>query len=384
MTSSSIVPAGNRTLGSGSPVLKREGGQLATQGFASILEGFAGEAPSARMEDSFERHEEPALDESGSDRNPESILAVNYLSPPERQEAAATADLLQSKGTRQPFPGIRGTGLGHGIGPDMHSLLAETALVPEGTQRNAIVAELPDQETMPDEAELRVFQREDEIAEGETPGEDQGLSFMKASCEGEAAFMPAAVADGYMMPEPAPALQILAHLSTILAVAPGPSSALFSAQHGRHFDQSAMPPSELKSLRIRLQPDELGDVEVTLRRVGLETLVTIIVAGRAAAEKLGRDLSLLEDRLGSLLSSGTAQPVTVTLQSQDPGLATDQSASSGVGQHISDEALSGGRGSGRDGRSSPESHSKQLRTAVNERNEENHMARTSGSNSRIV
>jgi hypothetical protein len=74
------------------------------------------------------------------------------------------------------------------------------------------------------------------------------------------------------------------------------------------------PPTELRVLRIALRPVELGDVELTLRRSGEELRVHIAVSRPSTAERLQRDLTVLTDRVGDLLSGSSQQAVTIVVQ----------------------------------------------------------------------
>lgn len=82
-------------------------------------------------------------------------------------------------------------------------------------------------------------------------------------------------------------------------------------------EQSQMPSVEIRTLRLKLKPEDLGEVDVTLRRSGSEMKIHISVTRKAAADALQNDLGLLEDRLGGVLLGGSSQPVTITIRSPD-------------------------------------------------------------------
>lgn len=197
---------------------------------------------------------------------------------------------------------------------------------------------------------------------------------------------PPAAAEGSAsgLPDVAPALQIISKLSELTDQASAASSPLSAPQSLRMAGHEDLPRPELRALRLRLQPEELGDVEVTLRRAGQETKVLIAVSSKAAAEQLSRDLTLLEDRLGSLLTSGAGQTVSVSLQSQDTGAMLEQ-APPGAGPFTSGGAApQGGRDSASDGRPGPDRQSPPYPLARNDRHEEDRRSGTPAPGIRIV
>lgn len=111
-----------------------------------------------------------------------------------------------------------------------------------------------------------------------------------------------------------------------------------------------MKPGEIKAFRVKLHPEELGDVEVVLRHTGQETRIHISVSREATAEALRRDLSLLEDRLGPLLAVTSSRSVTIDVQSESPADSTafrQDNAGSGGGSFSA-------QADGRDRRPSPD------------------------------
>lgn len=75
---------------------------------------------------------------------------------------------------------------------------------------------------------------------------------------------------------------------------------------------------EVKVLRLKLKPEALGEVDVTLRRGATGMRVEIMVMKEAAAEVLQGDLGILKERIVALLASEQNQTVTVTLQQPEP------------------------------------------------------------------
>jgi flagellar hook-length control protein FliK len=72
----------------------------------------------------------------------------------------------------------------------------------------------------------------------------------------------------------------------------------------------------IKILRIRLQPETLGEVEVTLRRAGSEVKVGLLVGSEATAATLRQDLGTLQDRLISSLLGDTTPVIEITVRDQ--------------------------------------------------------------------
>ena len=177
---------------------------------------------------------------------------------------------------------------------------------------------------------------------------------------------------------PTPALQIISQVASLAkpveTAAPAVSTA--AAKPLRPTESPIIPYTEVKALRIRLQPEALGEVEVILRRAGHETKVTIAVAEPAAVDSLRRDMSLLEDRLGGLLAPGSAQVVTVALQAAEPKPSTDTASQQGANPFTgADATASGGRGSAREEKQAPQGQQPAWTTTTKDRNEEDRPAR---------
>ena len=197
---------------------------------------------------------------------------------------------------------------------------------------------------------------------------------------------PPAAADGTAagQADVPPALQIISKISDLAARPSGAPPGLSAPQSVRVAGNEDVPRPQLKALRIRLQPEELGEVEVTLRRVGQETKVLIAVTSKAAADQLSRDLSLLEDRLGGLLNPGATQTVSVSLQAQDTAPMAEQAPSASSAFANSEASLQGGREPGRDGRPAPDRQRNPSPMARNERHEEDRRAGTPAPGIRVV
>lgn len=104
-----------------------------------------------------------------------------------------------------------------------------------------------------------------------------------------------------------------AHQIIDLIASPAPSGgARFISPQG-----SSVGTGEIKVLRLKLKPDALGEVEVTLRRVSSEMKVHITVERKETAEALKKDLGFLEDRLGVALSPGSSQSIAISLKQAD-------------------------------------------------------------------
>jgi hypothetical protein len=149
--------------------------------------------------------------------------------------------------------------------------------------------------------------------------------------------------------EKSPVAQIL----TLISSVPPPSteqSVMFTSRNYT-YNQLEFHHSTVRQLRFMLQPETLGEVEVAIRRTGSDTTVTISVGSRSAADAIVRDMVFLEDRLGSLLSSGGVGSVSIAMEIRSPE-ADFRSASHLEGNQLSNGATySEGRGFDRDNRS---------------------------------
>ena len=151
-----------------------------------------------------------------------------------------------------------------------------------------------------------------------------------------------------VQPVPTPAQQIISGLTEQY-------ERLVSAEigNGRIVEAEPEPLTRggIKILRIRLQPETLGEVEVTLRRAGGEVKVGLSVGSEATAATLRQDLGTLQDRLISSLLSETTPVIEISVR--DQALQTQGSYPSGTGGGIG-YGLAGGNDTGSNRRSSPD------------------------------
>jgi flagellar hook-length control protein FliK len=81
-------------------------------------------------------------------------------------------------------------------------------------------------------------------------------------------------------------------------------------------DPESLLRTEIKVLRLKLQPESLGDVDITLRRSGGEVKVGIAVSSELTAATLRQDLGLLQDRLISSLLGDTIPVIEISVRDQ--------------------------------------------------------------------
>jgi hypothetical protein len=200
--------------------------------------------------------------------------------------------------------------------------------------------------------------------------------------EADSAFAAVKVRDADVSPYPSPAIQIMA---AITAEAPRIASqpAMPSDSQPAHFNSPALPTaSDVKALRIKLQPEEFGEVEVTIRRAGLQTKVTITVTGKAAADAVSKDKGILEERLSSLLNPGTGVALTFNMEIRDGSAGQEQSQMASGGQSFTETPLPDGRGSSREDRS--DRQPQPLMRAGDERESENGDVSAASGSDRVV
>jgi hypothetical protein len=383
MTAGPVLPARIRTLEAAAPLAKQEAPILGEQRFVDVLEGFMEDAHANKQEDVSDLHgESTPAEEADMQQAAEAALMTLHALPREQKPGVGAVDAPPAD------PGRAAAGLYvWAFGPPADDL-RQAPDKREGQRERAEASSSAQVYELPMAVEERTLSRfavetvrsrhdvsprdpwqPDSPASEEPPMEPDTVTFVSAPIEPDVA------------PQAAPALQILAHLTAQLAPSPQPAAAASPAKPVRALDLPEAP-GRVMSLRFTLQPEELGEVEVTLRRTGQETKVTIAVAATAAAESLGRDLTLLEDKLGSLLAAGPAQSVTVTLQSPDPQAA--QAGQAGGGQGFGEAALAGGRGSGGNGRPEPEQPQAKLNMTRHEPDEDDPAPRTAAGRLRVV
>lgn len=120
---------------------------------------------------------------------------------------------------------------------------------------------------------------------------------------------------GAPLPPASPAAQILTRIAELTAPPEERATLARSAPLTSAGTADPAQTPSLRTLRIRLEPESLGEVEVTLRQTANGVRVEIQVAHNTAAETLIRDLSLLEDKLSGLLGTSAATAaVSISLQ----------------------------------------------------------------------
>lgn len=204
----------------------------------------------------------------------------------------------------------------------------------------------------------------------------------ESSAATEVAFTLVRVQEAEVIPYPSPAIQIMAAIN---AEAPhsGSPSGMPSAPQPAQFSSPELPsPSDVKALRLKLQPEELGEVEVTIRRVGLQTKVTITVAGKASADAVSKDKSILEERLSNLFNPGTGSALSFNMEIRDASAGQEQSPMASGGEGFSGTALPDSRGSSREDR--PDRQHQPLMRAEDERESENRDVSPASGGDRIV
>ena len=161
----------------------------------------------------------------------------------------------------------------------------------------------------------------------------------KAGKERSAADMLAAVADAKQtapsganpaLPGLSPAQQVIAGLLTEFRQELNGDRVAAAAQ-----DTGWTPPERMvqKTLRIRLQPESLGDVEIVLRKVAAGIKIRIAVDSEETAQVLQRDTGLLHDRLRSLLQDGSLSNLEITVRQPSDHGTGQPTSNTGPGGH---------------------------------------------------
>jgi hypothetical protein len=384
MMSSSLPPAAGQAVQGKSMALRREAAFTEDACFADCLEHVRAELPASGTEDTELPEPAPGDDQAEESANGVPLILMIAALPHRVSDAEHTAAAKPVE-DGQTLPLMLANGQEPASGT--HITAQAPAQPIAAIQINARAPDHPHERTPPLETPA-IFLKEPGYSAGDqrvktepmfeateehhqhrsTEPETPNSSLSDNSAQGQ---------------DTAPALQILSQLGKVFSQ-PHPASASSIDQNIRPVEPAVTQTGELKALRIRLHPEELGDVEVILRRVGLEMKVTIAVSRSAAAEALSRDLGFLEDRLGTLLTSSIGQNVTITLQPLEPDLASGQSTYTGTDQFRSDAALSGGGGAGRDGRPAPEGRPASISMMRHNRNEEETLGQPSTGNGRVV
>ena len=379
MNAAPILAAGLRTLEAAGPVARPEAASVGEERFGDVLEGFIEDAL-ATDQDGVSDHDEdnaPAEDADTQQRAEAALMALCTLprdqkageaaaGPPPVEAGRAAASLLVSAFAPANDDLRLAPARFEGEDPAPSDEGAELPVVAEERKLPRITVETG-------RAHIEFSAPDPDQPGAETSAEPPAEPDIVASAPAPVAADPA--------PQVPPAQQIIAHLTAQLVPSPQPATSASPARAVRTPESPGMP-GGVMALRFTLQPEDLGEVEVTLRRAGQDTKVTISVAAAAAAETLGRDLTLLEDKLGALLAAGSAQSVTVTLQSPEP--QAGQSWQGGSGQGSGEAALAGGRGSGRDGRPEPEQPHAKLNMPRHDADEDDPAPRTAAGRLRVV
>ena len=101
----------------------------------------------------------------------------------------------------------------------------------------------------------------------------------------------------------------------------------------------------IRVLRMKLKPEALGEVDVTLRRSGTELRVEVNVAKQAAANAIQADIELLKERIGSLLHPESPRSVHITVQPLEGNTGAAPFDGSNAGSdHAAPNAFAQGQG----------------------------------------
>jgi hypothetical protein len=355
--------------------------------FSLMLDGFSEDSHATQDKDSPEVNGDPAAIEIADGKIPEIVFSALCAVAKDQKGATPPADLpaLTGKARTVAAPYFATTDQPFLSG--FSSLQQIEELNPGYAHNDAGAADSQLAfETEP--TELSAFTVQDGFGDGKAPGVEPDSSSVfidvERASEEAAAVIPVTISDETSRDEVPPAIQILSQISNALSMNTGQAAAGTAARQILPLFAPMGPSSELKAIRFMLQPENLGDVEVTLRRTGPETKVTIAVANRAVAETLSRDMSILEDRLESLLAPGAANTVNVSMEIRDSGSPQGQNAEWRDGRGTADSGLSGGNGFGREGKSEAGSNHRPLALTRDEMNEEDAAERPAVGHRRVV
>ena len=357
------------------------------QSFSLMVDGFSEHAQSTQDKDSPEVNEDPVAAETADGKLTEIVLSALSAVTQDQHGLAGPADLPALTGKAPSAAAAYLVAGEQPFHPVVLSLLQNEGLTAAYAQDDAGAAE-PQPAFEAEQTKLSAFALNHRFAEGDAPRGERDSSMARfdvdRASEEAAAVTPVGMSEETSGDELPPAIQILSQISNALATNSGQAAAGSPVRQTLPLYPSMVQPSELKSIRFMLQPENLGDVEVTLRRTGPETKVTIAVANRAVAETLSRDMSILEDRLESLLAPGAANTVNVSMEIRDSGSPQEQHAEWREGRGTADSALSGGHGSGREGKSEPGSNNRPPALTRDELNEEDAAERPAAGTRRVV
>ena len=130
---------------------------------------------------------------------------------------------------------------------------------------------------------------------------------------------------------PSPARQLLQFIESSSVPVQNPAS---------YFTAALPQVGEVKVLRMKLTPEALGDVELSLRRSSSEMRIHITVTKKTAAELLQGDIDILRDRIGGLLPAETSHTITISVVSADTSQAISAPGSLPVEPGIADSGQS--------------------------------------------
>lgn len=146
-------------------------------------------------------------------------------------------------------------------------------------------------------------------------------------------------------------------------------------------------PSELQQtggirvLRMKLSPEALGDVDVTMRRSRDGLRIEVTVANQAVTKALQADIEFLKARIGGLLHSGSTGAVSIIVQSADSGTTGPSPLPPAAG---GDQAMASAFSSGHGGRPSSHKEDAPFRFRGSARHEEEVPLRPVAASARVV
>jgi hypothetical protein len=363
---------------------RHERSAVQTAEFIMVLDGFRDESNPAQEEEGENHTGEEIPTQAHGETLPQPMLAVINLRSPEPQGGALQNPSEPPAAGNQPSPKVVVARPENAISFNLLALPEGTAALTgaPGDEKGAI--SLPADGGTGDEMKRASIQMMTDAPLGDQESPAPSASPMRGDSkerERDIMLTPAAIKDAEVAAYPSPAVQIISQINAAVAEGQVQATALSATQQAQFADPALPSPSEVKALRLKLQPEELGDVEVTIRRAGLHTMVTITVTDQAAMEAISKDKGFLEERLGSLLTPGASNTVMVSMEIRDAGPAPDQGPQTGGGQGSS-EAAPGGRGSGRNGR--PDHHEHSAGMTGDEHETDDRILRVAAGSGRIV
>jgi hypothetical protein len=370
MTLVSVTTAFARIVDHANRAAMRDVGLEGNSDFDAVLEGWSNERQSIDDGHRSEKAEDPVAINTGVEEN---SVMVGWL---------LCAQQLNCK--REPASdGVRSSGQSlspeqesflnpsdSGIGQDLSTGMVIKVKTSEGPVENAGVMPGYDRKerdfgtTLLDSSHLN-NEKESDSDRKLSPMPDRGGE--KVS-QPDVTLTPTVSQEPFSLSGTSPAQQILSQISGSSLQAAGTSEISTLVSHID--DQPDVPRSEVIHLRFMLQPEMLGDVEVALRRMGSDTSVTIIVAGKAASDALTADMAILEDRLGSLFAIGGMGSLSISMEIRSPETDVVKSGLAEGGHSFGSATFSEGRsfdGDSRSGSSDHRSHRSAARDPAHEK-----------------